>query len=78
MQDEQKEQLKRFLKDQPMSKAVYSLLRSQFLKQPKERDVQFLAASWLAKDLFEEAWKELLKHKGEPEREEKPTGNIGV
>lgn len=72
------EAVKRFLNDAEMSKAVYKVLKHHFLKQPKERDVQFLAASWIAKDLFEEGWKELLKLKTETEPKEKSLNNIGL
>ena len=72
------ETIKRFLKDTETANAVHSLLRSQFLKSPKERDVQYLAASWLAKELFEEGWKEMLKLGIDNKKEEKIAGNIGL
>ena len=78
MPDSSKEALKKFLNDEAMVNAVRNVLRIQFLKPTKERDVQFLAAMWLTKDLFEEAWKELLKMKPEKEREEKPITQIGL
>lgn len=78
MQPNSKEALKRFLNDAEMVKAVHSVLRTQYLKQPKERDVQFLAAAWLAKDLFEDGWKELLKFKQEAEHEARPPRQIGL
>ena len=61
-----------------MSRAVHSFLRIQFLKPTKERDVQYLAALWLTKDLFEEAWKALLNVKQEKERDEKTPQQIGL
>lgn len=78
MPDGRKEAIRRFLSDSEMSKAVHSVLLRQFLKAPKERDVQFLAASWLAKDLFDEAWKELSRLKSETVNDEKPSGNPGL
>ena len=78
MPDAKKEAIKRFLDDTEMSKAVFSILRSQFMKAPKDHDVQSLAAAWMAKDIFEEAWKEINKLKQDKARDEKPTANIGL
>lgn len=75
--DNKKDYLKRFMQDEGMSSAVHGFFRRVFLKSPANKDVQSLAAAWMAKDVFEAAWRELLNYKA-TEREEKPTGNIGV
>lgn len=78
MPDGKKEAIRRFFSDTEMSKAVHSFLLHHFLKAPKQRDVQFLAASWLTKDLFDEAWKELSRLKSETVNDEKTPGNPGL
>ena len=61
-----------------MAKSVYSVLKRIFLKTPTERDVQTLAAHWIAKDLLDSAWKELGRIKVDIHKEEKAVTNIGV
>lgn len=78
MPDSKREAIKRFLNDPEMAKAVHGVLLRQFLKAPKERDVQFLAASWIAKDLFDDAWKELARYKQDDAKEEKLVTNPGI
>ena len=71
------EKLKQFVNDHETAKAVHGLLLRIFLRPPKNRDVQTLAAAWMAKDLLEDAWTELLLYKGD-EVEPKAATNIGV
>ena len=75
---EKQDKLKHFLNDQAMVKAVHGLLLRSFLKPSKERDVQSLAASRIAIDLLDDAWKELNKLRSDSEREDKVINNIGV
>ncbi len=76
--DQKREVIKRFLNDQETRLAVHSFLKSQFLKPPKNREVQLMAACWLAKDLFDEAWKELARLQEDVVVEQKVVRNIGV
>ena len=78
MNESAKAKIKHFLDDEEMTKAVHSILKHRFLRPPVEKDVQFLAASWLAKDLFDEAWKELLRLKNDHKRDEKEPSNVGL
>ncbi len=78
MPEATKEQIKRFMKDETMSKAIRSALRLIFLKTPKTNDVQTLAAAWLAKDRFEDAWRELTNIAKNEKSEVKVEENIGL
>ncbi len=78
MPEATKEQIKRFMKDETMSRAVRSAIRLIFLKTPKTNDVQTLAAAWLAKDRFEEAWRELTQISKSERGEVKVEENIGL
>jgi hypothetical protein len=69
--------IKRFVQDEQMANALHEFFTRIFLKSPRNKDVQSLAAAWMAKNIFEEAWRELQSYK-RVEWEEKPTGNIGV
>ena len=78
MPDSKREAIKRFLNDQETAKAVHGFLVRAFLKPPKERDVQSLAAAWMAKDIFDEGWKEMGKLKSDTEIEKKSPHNPGL
>lgn len=78
MPDQKKEKIKRFVQDIETERAVHGALLRFFLKSPKERDVQSLAAAWMAKEIFDDAWKEILKLRNEIEQENKNSGNVGV
>ncbi len=75
---ERKDKIQSFLNDPEMAKSIHSVLRRTFLKTPKEKDVQTLAAHWLAKDLLDDAWKELERFKVDINSEEKKITQIGV
>lgn len=74
---ENKAYIKRFVEDERASEAVRDFFRRVFWRSPKDKSVQSLAAAWMAKEIFEDAWRELMSYKA-PEREEKVGGNIGV
>jgi hypothetical protein len=75
----QQEKLKRFMTDKVMSSAVYSVLESEFLKVSKDRDVQNLAARFLAIEVINNAWQELRKYEPEELKEKSNNNtNIGV
>jgi flagellin-specific chaperone FliS len=65
MDENQKNKLIRFLNDKITSDAVYDILLRSFLKVPKDRAVENLAASMIAVERLDDAWKELAKLKGE-------------
>lgn len=75
---ERKDKIQSFLNDPEMAKAVYSVLKRMFLKTPANKDVQTLAAHWIAKDLLDTAWKELERLKVDINSEKKEVTNIGV
>lgn len=78
MPDAKKEKIRQFVNDPDMERAVHGALLRFFLKAPKERDVQFLAASWVAKEIFDEGWKDLLRLKNDSEKREKPISNLAL
>ena len=59
---EQQAKIKRFLDDKAMSAAVKEIILATFLKKKPVTDVQMLAASRIAIDLLDEAYKELEKY----------------
>lgn len=62
----EQEKLKRFANDLTMSDAVYKLLLDAFLKSKITQDVYILAASRLSVDFLNQAWKELMTYKNDP------------
>lgn len=57
------EKLQRFINDEAMAFAVHQTLIDSFLKKRTGQDVYLLAASRLAVDFLNEAWKELESYK---------------
>lgn len=57
------ERIQRFINDEVLADAVYGIILESFLKPRRISDVQFLAASRIAIDLLNEAWKELEHYK---------------
>lgn len=78
MPEDKKEQLKRFVNEVEISKAVHTFLVRYFLRPPKNKDVQSLAAAWMAKDLMDAAWRELQNYKNSSESEQKELKQIGL
>lgn len=77
----QEERLKRFANDQATLEAVYEVIRMTFLKTRNPHAALYptndlLAAERVAADLFELAWKEIVKfkHKDEEVKEPKQIG----
>lgn len=58
----------RFVKDEMTKQAVFEVLRDEFMKPKKNTDVQYLAASRIAIDLLQDAWKVLETYQGEEEK----------
>lgn len=78
MDERQKSKIISFLNDKTMSEAVYELLLEVFLKPPKDRDVQNLAASMIAIERLNEGFKELNRIKNEQKEEGKRTLQVGL
>lgn len=67
----------RFLADPVMEQAVQEVLQNVCLTTSKDRDVQNLAARFIAIEILNEAWKELKKHKNHSSEETKEkTGHV--
>lgn len=73
-----REKLKRFASDTLMKDAVHSVLLMSFLKERKGADVHTLAASRVAIDMMQEAWKEIERYRSEADEKPEPSGNPGV
>lgn len=78
MTDAQREKIRRFLNDESMAGAVRAVLLKAFLKPQKDRDVQWLAASRIAIDLLDDAWKDLNKLKADDGGVDKQTAQVGM
>lgn len=64
MNPDKTERIKRFIVDERMAEAVKEVIQKSFLKT-QSKEVNYLAASRIALDLLEDAWKELLRYKEE-------------
>lgn len=78
MTDTEKTKIVRFLNDESMSNAVHEVLLRSFLKPSALADVNMLAASRIAIDLLEDAWKELGKYKSQEKRDVQAGTNVGL
>lgn len=78
MSEAKREKIRKFLNDKNMSEIVKEVLMGAFLKPKPQTDIQILAASRIAIDLLEEAWKELKKAGAFEEREVKELRNVGI
>lgn len=72
------EKLKRFSNDRLMNEAVHFLLLQSFLKPRKGADVHELAASRIAIDMLQDAWKDLERYKQDDEAKPDRAPNPGV
>jgi hypothetical protein len=75
---EDQEKLKRFAQDQRMNSAVHRVLLASFLKPRKNADVHELAASRIAIDMLQEAWKDIEAHRHIEDDTPDRGGNPGV
>lgn len=78
MESPHDEKIKRFLNDSIMAEAVYGVLLQSFLKQQDRKDIHMLAASRIAIDLLDDAWKELKKRKNAEVIERRPLKQNGM
>lgn len=65
MTDAKQEKIRRFVNDEVMAESVKEMLLATYLKPKPISDVYVLAASRIAINLLEEAWRELEKYKAE-------------
>ena len=72
--ENQKEKIRRFLGDVVLKDTVHGIMLQSFLKT-REGDIHIKAASRLAIDFLNEAWKELEKFKNEENENKEPTMN---
>jgi len=63
MNDTEKAQLNRFINNPQMANAVREVVETEILKPTKDRDVQSLAARFMAIEILRDAFKELDKYK---------------
>lgn len=78
MNDFEIEKIKRFVSDKVMGDTIRKVLTMAFLKPQKNRDIYTLAASRIALDLLDEAWKELNKFSESQKDVQKELGNVGL
>lgn len=78
LNDIQEAKVKVFLNDRMMSDTIYDILLKTYLEPYDTKDVRTLAASRLAIDLLQEAWKKLEKYKKELEVESANQTNVGL
>jgi len=60
---DEEEKIRRFIRDERMSDAVREVIECEITKPTKDRDVQNLAARFLAIEILRDAWKELGRYK---------------
>lgn len=78
MNEVEKEKIKRFMSDKVMAEAVKESILETFLKPQKDKDVQTLAASRIAIDLFQEAFKDLQRYVSQEKNGGEKVGNPGL
>lgn len=77
MDSVKREKITRFIDDNLMSDAVYGIMLEAFLK-PQKGDVQVLAASRMAIDLLNDAWKDLKRFRNEKGEEKEKGSQIAL
>ena len=65
LNETQKNKIARFINDPVMSETVRYVLEAELSRPSKDRDVNMLAAHFLAIEIISNAWKELSKYKDE-------------
>ena len=78
MNPTQKAKIKQFANDKQMSEAVYNVVSEKLFSTSKDRDVNVLAARFLAIEILNEAWKEMLRFKEDEENVSKEVNQIGM
>jgi hypothetical protein len=75
--DREQEKISRFMNDTLLQKTVYGIMLKTFL-EPQKGDVQILAASRIAIDLLQKAWKDMEKYKTIKDEEVRNVGQVGL
>ena len=70
--------LTQFANDEMLNSAVKSVFDEIYLKRSEDRDVQNLAARFLANELLEKVWNVLMGYKSDKDENSKDKGNIGI
>lgn len=70
--------IKRFMQDVEMSEAVYEVLLNKYVGVAQYNDVETLAASRIAINLLQDAWRELERMKLIEAEEATPVGQVGL
>ena len=78
MDEYEKEKIKMFVSDKVMMEAVKKVVLASYLKPQKDKDVQTLAASRIAIDLLQDAWRDLKKISLEEQGDIKKLKQIGL
>lgn len=78
LNETEKAKVKGFLADKIMSGAVRTVMTRSFLKPKGDKDIHTLAASRMAIDLLDEAFRELEKVKSESRKLEGKSVNPGL
>ena len=72
------EKLRQFINDETLSSAVFNVLMEEFIRPRRIPDTNYLAASRIAIDQLQEAWKVLKNYKNEKSKEGLTIKNIGL
>ena len=78
MPDNKTAKLTQFANDEMLNSAVRSVFDEIYLKKSEDRDVQNLAARFLANELLEKVWNVLMGYKSDKDVNSKDKGNIGI
>ena len=70
--------LTQFANDEMLNSAVRSVFDEIYLKKSEDRDVQNLAARFLATELLEKVWTNLMGYKADVKKDDKEKGNLGL
>ena len=73
-----KAKIRQFANDKQMNEAVYDVVSEKLFSTSKDRDVNVLAARFLAIEILNEAWKDMLRLKEDEEKVSKEVNQIGM
>lgn len=78
LNDLQIAKIQQFANDRVMNEAVLKVIRGVFARKSKDRDVNNLAANFIAIEKLEEVRAEIDTYRSDNKKEEKTIGNVGV
>ena len=70
--------LVQFANDGLLSSAIKEVFNEEFLKKSSDRDVQNLAARFIALELLEKTWGIVMSYKSDKPKEDNALGNLGL